>query len=152
MFHAGNPAYTEDRFQRLKDKLEYYCEELKRPHVTKDLLWKEYRQEQHDGYGHSQFQFHLLQHLRAKNPSMVLEHKPADKLFIDFAGKTTSYIDPDTGEIIRCQLFVACLTALNNQAKITISVWVNSDYQYNENYKTFFAHWLSTSVGSGPIG
>ncbi len=109
MFHAGNPAYSEDRFQRLKDKLEYYCEELKRPHVTKNLLWKEYRQEQSEGYGHSQFQFHLLQHLRAKNPTMVLEHKPADKLFIDFAGKTTSYIDPDTGEIIRCQLFLACL-------------------------------------------
>ena len=109
MFHAGNPAYSEDRFQRLKDKLEYYCEEIRRPHVTKHLLWEEYRQEQPDGYGHSQFQFHLLQHLRAKNPTMVLEHKPADKLFIDFAGKTTSYIDRDTGECIRCQIFIACL-------------------------------------------
>lgn len=109
MFHAGNPAYSEDRFQHLKDKLDYYAEQFEKPHVTKYLLWKEYRQEQPDGYGHSQFHFHLLQHLRAKNPSMVLEHKPADKLFIDFAGKTTSYIDPGTGEIIACQLFAACL-------------------------------------------
>lgn len=109
MFHAGNPAYSEDRFQYLKDKLDYYAEQFTKPHVTKELLWKEYRQEQPDGYGHSQFHYHLLQHLRAKNPSMVLEHKPADKLFIDFAGKTISYIDPGTGEIIPCQLFVACL-------------------------------------------
>lgn len=108
-FHAGNPAYSEDRFQRLKDKLDYYAGELKRKHVTKLLLWKEYRQEQPDGYGHSQFHYHLQQHLRAKNPSMVLEHKPAEKLFIDFAGKTASYIDRETGEIISCQLFVACL-------------------------------------------
>lgn len=109
MFHAGDPAYSEDRFQYLKDKLDYYAEQFTKPHVTKELLWKEYRQEQPDGYGHSQFHYHLLQHLRAKNPSMVLEHQPADKLFIDFAGKTISYIDSKTGEIIPCQLFVACL-------------------------------------------
>jgi transposase len=109
MFHAGNPAYCQDRFDYLKNKLEYYTDELKKPHVTKDLLWQEYKQEQPNGYGHSQFSFHLLQHIRSKNPTMVLEHKPGEKLFIDFAGKTVSYTDRETGEIIDCQLFVACL-------------------------------------------
>lgn len=111
--YAGNAAYTEERFNQLKERLDYYASELKRPHVTKRLLWEEYRQSFPDGYSHSQFQYHLLQHLRAKNPTMVLEHKPADKLFIDFAGKTTSYIDRETGEEIRCQLFVACLPYSN---------------------------------------
>lgn len=109
MFHAGNPAYNQDRFDYLKDKLEYYAQELKKPHVTKELLWQEYKQEHPDGYGHSQFGYHLLQHIRTKNPSMVLEHKPGEKLFIDFAGKTISYTQRDTGEVIDCQLFIACL-------------------------------------------
>lgn len=40
---------------------------------------------------------------------MVLEHKPGAKLFIDFAGKTMSYIDRQSCEIVQCQIFVACL-------------------------------------------
>jgi transposase len=111
--YAGNAAYTEEKFQQLKDRLDYYAAELERPHVTKRLLWEEYKAVCPEGYGHSQFQHHLLQHLRAKKPTMVLEHKPGEKLMIDFAGKTTSYIDRETGEIITCQLFVACLPYSN---------------------------------------
>ena len=40
---------------------------------------------------------------------MVLQHRAAEKLFIDFAGKKLSYVDAETGEIVPCQVFVACL-------------------------------------------
>ncbi|MFP3472164.1 IS21 family transposase, partial [Micrococcus sp. SIMBA_144] len=40
---------------------------------------------------------------------MVLHHEPAEKLFVDFAGKPLSFIDPNTGEVMNCQVFVACL-------------------------------------------
>jgi transposase len=40
---------------------------------------------------------------------MVLAHKAGEKLFIDFAGKKLSYIEKDTGEVIYCQVFAACL-------------------------------------------
>jgi hypothetical protein len=40
---------------------------------------------------------------------MKLEHLPADKLFVDFVGKPLHYIDHLTGELIACQVFVACL-------------------------------------------
>ena len=45
----------------------------------------------------------------AAKPSAILQHAPGDKLYIDFAGKTLSYIDTATGEVIKCQIFVACL-------------------------------------------
>jgi transposase len=108
-FHPGNPAYSDNRFEQLKDKLDYYAQELKRKHVTKELLWEEYRKENPHGYGRSQFCFHLLQHIRAQKPSMLLEHKPGDKLYFDFAGQYAQYIDPTTGEIVKCPLFIACL-------------------------------------------
>lgn len=44
---------------------------------------------------------------------MVMEHTPADKLYIDFAGKKLHYIDGNTGEIINCEIFVACLPFSN---------------------------------------
>lgn len=73
------------------------------------LLWEEYRREYPGGYGHTQFFFHLSQQLVARRPSMVLEHCAAEKLYVDFAGKPLSYVDIQTGEIISCQVFVACL-------------------------------------------
>lgn len=110
-FHAGNPAYLDDRFIHLKSNLDTYVKELGDPksHVTKYILWEEYRQAHPEGYGYTQFCYHISQHKKAKKPSMVLDHEPADMLFVDFAGDKTSYIDRDTGEIIECQVFVACL-------------------------------------------
>ena len=35
---GGNAAYSDSRFDELKDKLPYYASELRRPHVTMQLL------------------------------------------------------------------------------------------------------------------
>jgi transposase len=109
VFHPGNPAYKDTRFDPLKANFDYYIDELKRVGVTKKLLWEEYRVSNPEGYSLSQFTHHLGQHQLTKNPSMVLHHEPGEKMFVDFAGKKLSYIDRMTGEIIECQVFVACL-------------------------------------------
>jgi len=109
VFHPGNPAYKDQRFEDLKSMLDYFETELKKAGVTKQLLWEEYRLSNPSGYSLSQFSYHLAQHLLTKNPSMVLHHEPGEKLFVDYAGKKLSYIDATTGEIIECQVFVACL-------------------------------------------
>jgi len=99
-FHPGNAAYSDERFEQLKEQLDYYAAELKRKGVTRKLLWGEYRGQHPNGYGLTQFCFHLSQHLLARHPSMVLEHKPGEKLFIDFAGKPLYYTDRQSGELI----------------------------------------------------
>lgn len=108
-FHAGNPAYKEDRYEYLKSRLDYYSRELGEVGVTRQLLWEEYKENYPNGYGRSQFFFHLSQHMRAAKPSMVLTHKPGEKLYVDFAGKQLSYIDQKTAEVVECSVFVACL-------------------------------------------
>ena len=109
VFHPGNPAYKDERFDTLKDNLDYFTTELKKTGVTRKLLWEEYRVSHPTGYSLSQFSFHLSQHMLSKSPSLVLKHEPGGKLFVDFAGKKLSYIDRTTGEVIECQVFVACL-------------------------------------------
>ncbi|MFV0346273.1 MAG: IS21 family transposase [Bacteroidales bacterium] len=109
LFFSGNPAYKDDRFEVLNKLLDSYLRELKKTGVTRQVLWEEYRQQYPDGYGRSQFSYHIAQHLKKKNPSLPLSHEPGDKLFVDFAGKKLSYVDMETGEIIECQVFVACL-------------------------------------------
>ena len=108
-FHAGNPAYKEPRYEYLKNHLDYYEKELQRTGVTRFLLWEEYRQSNPGGYGYTQFVFHLNQQLKASKPIMVLTHEAGQKLFVDFAGQKLSYVDRQTGEIIECPVFVACL-------------------------------------------
>lgn len=108
-FHACNPAYLDQRFVDFKDRIEGFVKDLSKPGVNKKLLWQEYKQEYPRGYGYTQFCYHLSQHQLAQKPSMVLAHQPGEKLFVDFAGKKLEYIDPDTGEIIQCQVFVACM-------------------------------------------
>ncbi|MFW5757579.1 MAG: IS21 family transposase [Bacteroidota bacterium] len=108
-FHAGNPAYKDTRYEQLKPLLGDYIKELKQPGVNRGLLWEEYKSEVSESYSYSQFCYHLSQYLVASHPSMVLTHHPAEKLYIDFAGKKISYTDPESGEIVNCEVFVACL-------------------------------------------
>jgi transposase len=72
-------------------------------------LWEEYIADVPDGYGLTQFAFHLRQQLVARKPAMVLSYTPAEKLYVDFAGHKLSYVDTFTGECIECPVFVACL-------------------------------------------
>jgi transposase len=109
-FHAGNPAYKDNnRYEYLKGNLDYLEKELKKTGVTRKLLWEEYRAHNTHGYSYAQFCFHFKQQLIAKKPSMVLPHKAAEKLYVDFAGKKMSYVDKNTGEVIHCPVFIACL-------------------------------------------
>jgi transposase len=109
---AGNPAYTDKRMDTFLKELPYFREQLAIPHVTRFLLWEEYMRKHPDGYGKSQFFFHLKQNLVVeKTPVGVLKnlYEPGKELFVDFAGDPLSYVDPGTGEEIKVQVFVATL-------------------------------------------
>lgn len=108
-FHSGTPSYKDPRYEHLKSNLDNYAKELNQTGVNKHLLWQEYLESYPGGYRYTQFCYHLNQQLLARKPSMVLEHKPGEKLFVDFAGKKLKYIEKETGEIIECPVFVACL-------------------------------------------
>lgn len=42
VFHPGNPAYKDGRFENIKTNFDYFLAELKKVGVTKKLLWEEY--------------------------------------------------------------------------------------------------------------
>ena len=87
--------------------------ELRQKSVTLSLLWVEYRQDQPDGYGYSQFCHHYRQWAKQLKPMMRQKHKAGEKLFVDYAGQTVAVVDPQTGEMRQAQIFVATLGASN---------------------------------------
>ena len=90
----------------------YIHTELKKPGVTKWLLWEEYREEHVDGYGYTQFCQLYRNWSKTLDLVMRQEHRAGEKLFVDYAGQTISIYDPDSDEVVMdAELFVAALGA-----------------------------------------
>ncbi len=108
---AGNPAYTDERMKHFLERLPYFREQLEDKHVTRLLLWEEYRKENPDGYGKSQFFYHLKQNLVAQKQVAVLRntYKAGEILMIDFAGDRLAYVDTQSGERIHVEVFVGTM-------------------------------------------
>ena len=80
-------------------------------HVTLRLLWLEFKADNPEAWGYSQFCFHYQQWLGRQEVVMRLSYKAGERMFVDFAGDTACYTDPETGEIQVAQIFVAVLGA-----------------------------------------
>ena len=87
--------------------------ERKKPGVTLQLLWEEYRAKNPDGYGYSHFCELYQEYAKALPVTMRTNHKAGDKLFIDYSGQKVEIVIPDTGEIRHAEIFVAVLGASN---------------------------------------
>ncbi|TKB50303.1 IS21 family transposase [Ferrimonas sediminicola] len=88
--------------------------ELKRPAMTKLLLWQEYYQDEPESaYHYSQFCELYGRWINRQKRSMRQHHRAGEKLFIDFCGPTVPIVNPETGETYPAQIFVATLGASN---------------------------------------
>ncbi len=82
-------------------------------HTTRQLLWEEYRAVQPDGYTYGRFCYLYQRWKQQRDVVLRQEHRPGEKLFVDWAGATIPIYDPHTGEIRQASLFVAMLGASN---------------------------------------
>ena len=108
---SRNKRLGNQRYEVLLERFKDYLKELKRPGVTLQVLWEEYRQAYPDGYGYSQFCYHFQIWRNGSALTMHIEHKAGDKMFVDFTGKKLTVTDPKTGEKREAEVFVAILGA-----------------------------------------
>ncbi len=90
-------------------RIQDLCDELKKPHTTRMILWEEYRQKVPDGYGYTQFCEHLGRFLETRKAVMIFDHEPAASMMFDFAGDKISFVDTQTGELNWCVVLVCTL-------------------------------------------
>ena len=110
---------------------EYIHKELKRPGVTLDLLWQEYREGDSKGYQYSWFCDQYRQWQGKLDLVMRQNHLAGEKLFVDYAGHTVPIADKTTGEVRKAQIFVGVMGASNYtyaEATYTQSLpdWIDS--------------------------
>jgi transposase len=107
--------------------------ELRRPHVTLQLLWQEYKLDHPDGYQYSQFCELYRGFKEQVDPVLRQHHRAGEKLFVDYAGASVEVIDPRTGEVRAASIFVGVLGA--------------SNYTYAEaSWKKDLASWITAHV------
>jgi transposase len=85
--------------------------ELKRPGVTLQLLWQEYREQHPSGYAYSRFCDLHRAWEKLVSPTMRQTHIAGERMFVDYAGTKLQVIASTTGEILTAELFVAVLGA-----------------------------------------
>ena len=98
--------------ERLKQLHDYFNEsekKLKKRGVTLLNLFKEYDRLYPEGFRQTSFYHHYSLWSRRATPSMHMEHKAGDKMFVDFTGEKLEVVDPQTGEIKKMEVFVAIL-------------------------------------------
>lgn len=92
---------------------EYVHGELKKDGVTLKLLWNEYkdkcRAENATPMGYTKFCNGYGDHVITNKLTNHIERKPGITTEVDWSGSTMSYVDRDSGELIKVYLFVATL-------------------------------------------
>lgn len=103
---SSNPLY-----EALAKQFPTYEKELARVGVTLYLLWEEYRIASPDGFSYSRFCHHYRMWESKRKPGMHIDHKAGDLLYVDFTGKKMHYVNSETGEIHKAEIFISILGA-----------------------------------------
>lgn len=153
MFYPGADTQVSTRFQI--PHWPTIHQELKRPFMTKQLLWEEYSQQYPNRcLSYSRFCERYRQWQGKQKRSMRQHHKAGEKCFVDYCGPTVPIINGATGEIRESQIFVAVLGASNYtyaEATWTQSLpdWLESHVRTLEYYGGSMAMFVPDNLKSG---
>jgi transposase len=126
------------RMEELDDLMPDICKELSKRGMTTLQQWDKYRESHSDGYGLTQFRLAIQRYRKITNPSMRMEHKFGDKMFVDYCGDKL-WIYPYNQPPRQVEVFVAVLgcsfltyvEATHSQSKEDfISACENAFYYY----------------------
>jgi transposase len=112
---------------------EWVERELKRKHVTRRQLWREYLAQYPGGLRYTAFCVKFQAWRASRAVTLALVHTPGDQLFVDYAGDPVMFTDRPTG--------------LEQKAWLFVAVWPYSAKLYVEATRTqTSADWLSAHV------
>jgi len=111
MFIKEGAREPTERYVQLHSIFPTIDKELKRRGVTRQLLWEKYQKTQDEAFGFTQFCKYYKRWKKQVDPVMHIDHKAGDKVYVDYAGEKLYFVDPNTGEVIKAEVFLAILGA-----------------------------------------
>ena len=101
-----------DRTPEVPNWSEIAMERQAHHHLTLQLLWLEYKEQNPNGLSYSRFCARYRDWKKKNEVVMHFEHRGGEKFFIDFAGDTVPIWDQRTGDVrFYAQLFVGVMGA-----------------------------------------
>src|SRR4030095_7620837 len=98
LFRADPPVPPMDRMEALFKFFDNETKRLRKRGVTLLQLWHDYRLIHPDGFQQTSYYHYYSIWKKRTDPSMHMEHKAGDKMFVDFAGEKLKIVDTQTGE------------------------------------------------------
>ncbi len=111
LFNQEPPFTFDERIAVLHEFLKLEEKRLRQRGFTLLRLWENYHSRHPEGFKITAFYKHFNLWKRRVHPSMHMEHKAGDKMFVDFTGEKLHVVDADTGEVKAVEVFVAILGA-----------------------------------------
>jgi transposase len=87
--------------------IEYLEQELAKKHMTMQCLYDEYCRAASEPVSRATFYRHYQQG-RVASPSMAVEHRGGDLVYVDYSGDGLFYTEPQSGERIDVDVFCCC--------------------------------------------
>lgn len=109
LFHPPVELSSNERVKQLYDFFPIMSTRLRKRGMTVAMQFREFKAMHPEAFGETSFYYYYNLWRRKVNPTMHMEHKVGDKMYVDYAGGTLGYVDTDTGEIKQAQVFVAIL-------------------------------------------
>ena len=101
------------QLKRKMPDLEYIHKELQRMGVTRKLLWAEYLEEckifNERPLMFTQFCHYIQQDEQMRHATMHFNHKPGERMEVDWAGDKIDIVNSETGKTSKAHLFVGVL-------------------------------------------
>ncbi len=132
----------------------HIAKELRRPGVTLQLLWLEYKAVHPEGCQYSRFCDLFREWKGSLDPVLRQEHRAGEKAFVDYAGQTVPVVDRETGEVLEAQVFVGVLGASNltfaeATASQSLPDWIGSHVRMFDSFGGVPELIVPDNLGSG---
>jgi len=112
LLYATPPRAPQPRAGRELPDFERLHDELRaNKNTTLQLLWQEYRDAHTGGYSYSRFCYLYERWKRSQEVVLRQEHKPGERLFVDWAGAKIPMYDRESSAVHEASVFVAVLGA-----------------------------------------
>ena len=109
LIHPTENSPVNSRIQQLYDFFPEMDKQLRRRGMTVGKQFHLFKASHPDAFEMTAFYKYYKMWKNRTYPTMHIEHKVGDKMYVDFAGEKLPYVDEHTGEILHAEVFVAIL-------------------------------------------
>lgn len=105
----GHRGRDEARYAFMQENVEDYANDMKRRHMTYDVLYEEYLKSTDNPYGYTQFKTIIQEYEKNHDYKYHNIYEPGREMQFDFAGDNLWIVDKHTGETQRAIVLVCVL-------------------------------------------